>query len=307
MNVRSDFAIVGRPALSPTDKPAAQNRWVSPEYFRALGISLIRGRAFTAQDNADAPAVVIIDEALARRLWPNTNPLGVHLMLEDTPKPREVEIIGVVATVKHVSLDEEPTPTYYGPIAQMPPETVGFFAGNCSLAIRTDPNPLTLETAVRREIQGVDKDVPIANTKSMEQALSVSMGSRRFNLLLLTLFAATAVLLAVTGVYAVMSYSVTRRRQEIGIRIALGAQSRDVLRLVLGRGVRLVVAGVILGVIGGLASTRLVSSLLFGVTALDPLAFAMASALLAAVGISASYFPARKATAVDPISALRSE
>ena len=307
MNVRSDFTIVGRPPLSPTDKPAAQNRWVSPEYFRALGIPLIKGRSFNMQDNGDAAGVVIIDEALAHRLWPNDTPLGVHLMLEDTPKPREVEIIGVVATVKHVSLDEEPTPTYYGPIAQMPPETVGFFAGNCSLAIRTDPNPLTLELAVRREIQNVDKDVPIANTKTMEQALSVSMGSRRFNLLLLVLFSGTAVLLAVTGVYAVMSYSVTTRRQEIGIRIALGAQSRDVLRLVLGRGIRLVVVGVILGVIGGLASTRLVSSLLFGVTALDPFAFAMASALLAAVGISACYFPARKATAVNPISALRSE
>ena len=126
MNVRSDFTIVGRPPLGPTDKPAAQNRWVSPGYFRALGIPLIKGRPFNAQDNADAPGVVIIDEALARRLWPDTTPLGVHLMLEDTPKPREVEIIGVVATVKHVSLDEEPTATYYGPIAQMPPETVGF-------------------------------------------------------------------------------------------------------------------------------------------------------------------------------------
>jgi ABC-type antimicrobial peptide transport system permease subunit len=175
------------------------------------------------------------------------------------------------------------------------------------LALRTDPNPLTLETAVRREVQGVDKDVPIANTKTMEQALTVSMGARRFNLLLLALFAGAAVLLAVTGVYAVMPYSVARRRQEIGIRIALGAQSRDVLRLILGRGIKLVAIGVIPGVLGGLASTRLISSLLFGVTALDPLAFAMAAALLAAVGISASYFPARNATAVDPISALRSD
>ena len=307
MNVRSDFTIVGRPPLGPTDKPAAQNRWVSPGYFRALGIPLIKGRSFNAQDKADAPGVVIIDEALAHRLWPNTTPLGAHLLLEDTPKPRDVEVVGVVATVKHVSLDEEPTATYYGPIPQMPPETVGFFAGNCSLAIRTVPNPLTLATAVRREVQGIDKDVPIANTKTMEQVLSASIGSRRFSLGLLALFAGAAVLLAVTGVYAVISYFATKRRHEIGIRIALGAQSRDVLRLVLGRGITLVVIGVILGVIGGLACTRLVSSLLFGVTALDPLAFAMASALLAVVGTLASYFPAHKATTVDPIAALRSE
>ena len=306
MNVRNDFTVAGRPPLTVADKPGAQSRWVSPDYFRAMGIPLIRGRAFTPQDNADAAGVVIIDEAVARRLWPNADPLGAHLILED-PQPREVAIVGVVATVRHFTLDEEPMATYYAPIAQVTPGAVSFLAGNCSLAIKTASNALALEPAVRREIQGVDKDVPMANTKTMEQVLSTSIGARRFNLVLLGLFSGAAVLLAVTGVYAVMAYSVMRRQQEIGIRIALGAQSRDVVRLVLGRGVRLVLIGVVVGTAGAVASTRLVSSLLFGVSALDPIVFAMAATLLALVGVSASYLPARRATAVDPIVALRTQ
>lgn len=307
MNVRNDFTIAGRPPLTVTDKPGAQSRWVSPDYFRAMGIPLTRGRAFTAQDNADGSGVVIIDEALARRLWPNADPVGVHLILEEGTQMREVEIIGVVASVKHFTLDEEPMATYYAPIAQLAPAAVSFFAGNCSLVIKTASDALALEPAVRREIQGVDKDVPMANTKTMEQVLATSIGARRFSLLLLGLFSGVALLLAVTGVYAVMAYSVMRRQQEIGIRIALGAQSRDVVKLVLGRGVRLVLIGVVVGTAGAVASTRLVSSLLFGVSALDPLVFALAATLLALVGISASYLPARKATAVDPIVALRTQ
>jgi ABC-type antimicrobial peptide transport system permease subunit len=197
--------------------------------------------------------------------------------------------------------------TYYAPVAQLAPAAVSFFGGNCSLAIKTASNPLALETAVRRELQSVDKDVPMANTKTMEQVLATLIGARRFNLFLLGLFSGAAVLLAVTGVYAVMAYSVARRQQEIGIRIALGAQSRDVVKLVLGRGVRLVLIGVVVGTAGAIASTRLVSSLLFGVSALDPLVFALAATLLALVGISASYLPARRATAVDPIAALRAQ
>jgi putative ABC transport system permease protein len=307
MNVRNDFTIAGRPPLTVADKPGAQSRWVSPDYFRAMGIPLVRGRAFTPQDKADASAVVIIDEALGRRLWPNADPVGAHLILEEGTQRREVEIVGVVASVKHFTLDEEPMATYYAPVAQLAPAAVSFFAGSCTLAIKTASNPLGLEAAVRREIQGIDKDVPMANTKTMEQVLAISIGARRFSLLLLGLFSVVAVVLAVTGVYAVMAYSVVRRQQEIGIRIALGAQSRDVLRLVLGRAVRLVLIGVVAGTAGAIASTRLVSSLLFGVSALDPAVFAVAAALLALVGISASYLPARRATTVDPIVALRAQ
>ena len=307
MNVRNDFTIAGRPPLTVAENPGAQSRWVSTDYFHAMGIPVIRGRVFTPQDNADAPGVVVVDEALARQHWPNENPVGEHLLLQDSPEPREVEIVGVAASVRHFTLDEEPLPTYYTPLAQIVPGAVSFFAGNCSLTIQTASNPLALEAAVRRELQGVDKDVPMANTKTMAQVLATSIGARRFNLLLLGLFSGVAVLLAVTGVYAVMAYSVMRRQQEIGIRIALGAQARDIVRLVLGRGARLVVIGVIVGTAGAVGSTRLVSSLLFGVSALDPIVFAMAAALLALVGISASYLPARRATAVDPIVALRNQ
>jgi predicted permease len=308
MNVRSDFTIVGRPPVLPTEKPASQNRWVSPDYFQALGIRVLKGREFTAQDNVHAPGVVIVDEALARRYWPNESPVGSHLLLEDgSPQPRDVEIVGVAETVKHVALDEEPTPTFYAPIGQIPEDTVPFLAANCSLAVRTGPKPLALEAAVRREVQNIDRDIPTSNTRTMEQFLSASTAPRRFNLMLLMVFACTALLLAVTGVYAVMSYSVTRRYNEIGIRIALGAQSRDVLKLILGHGVRLVGVGVVIGLAGGLASTRLISSLLFGVSAIDPVTFALTPLLLVFVAVSACYIPARKATRVDPVVALRAE
>jgi putative ABC transport system permease protein len=308
MNVRSDFTIVGRPPVLPTEKPASQNRWVSPGYFQTLGIPVLKGREFTPQDNAQAPGVVIVDEALAKRYWPNESPVGSHLLLEDgSPQPRDVEIIGVAETVKHVALDEEPTATFYAPIAQIPEDTVSFLAANCSLAIRTGPKPLTLETAVRREVQNVDKNIPTSNTRTMEQFLSSSTAPRRFNLLLLTIFACTALLLAITGVYGVMSYSVTRRYHEIGIRIALGAQSSDVLKLILGHGVKLVVIGIVIGLAGGIASTRLISSLLFGISAVDPLTFALTPLILVIVAVLACYIPARKATRVDPVIALRAE
>src|SRR6185503_8633308 len=181
MNVRSDFLIMGRPLLSPTDKPAAQSRLVSPDYFQALGIPILNGRAFTEFDNAQATGVVIIDAALAQRYWPNETPVKAHLLLEDgNPQPRDVEIVGVCETVKHVSLDEEPTSTFYVPIAQASQDTMSFLAANCSLAIRTNVEPLTLESAVRNEVQSVDGDVATSNTRTMEQYLSASTAARRF-------------------------------------------------------------------------------------------------------------------------------
>jgi putative ABC transport system permease protein len=304
MNTRSDFTIAGRPPLKPTDKPAAQSRWITPDYFRALGVRLVKGREFTLHDNATGAPVAIIDEALVRRHWPDSNPLGNHLLIEDDgPRIRDVEIVGVVETVKHFSLDEEALPTFYAPMAQLVPGQVGFVAGNCSLAVRTTQNPLTLQEQIRHAVQ----NVPFSNPKTMEQVLSASVAARRFNLLLLGIFSGAALLLAVTGVYAVISYSVMRRQQEIGIRIALGAQASDVFKLVVGYGIRLVVIGVGIGLVGALLSTRLVSTLLFGVSAIDPLMFVTGSALLIIVAIAASFLPARKAARVDPVVALRAQ
>ena len=308
MNVRSDFTIAGRPPLTPTDKPAAQSRLVSPDYFEALGIPILSGRDFAEQDNAQAAGVVIIDSALAKRYWPDENPLGFHLLLEDgSPTPRDAEIVGVCETVKHVSLDEEPTPTFYVPIAQASQDTSSFLAANNSLAIRTTVNPLTLESAVRNEVQSVDGEVPTSNTRTMEQYLSASTSSRRFNLLLLVIFACTALVLAMTGVYAVISYSVTRRYQEIGVRIALGAQSSDVIKLIVGHGIKLVGIGILVGVAGAIIMTRFISSLLFGVGAIDPVTFALTAVVLLVVAFLACYIPARKAIRIDPATALRAE
>jgi putative ABC transport system permease protein len=268
----------------------------------------LNGRDFTEQDNAQTAGVVIIDSALAQRYWPDENPVGAHLLLEDgSPQPRDVEIVGVCETVKHVSLDEEPTPTYYVPIAQASQDASSFLAANCSLAIRTTVKPLTLESAVRNAVQSVDADVPISNTRTMEHYLSASSSSRRFNLLLLTIFACTALLLAMTGVYAVISYSVARRYQEIGIRIALGAQSSDVIKLILGHGLKLVGIGILIGIAGASIVTQFISSLLFGVSAIDPITFALTTIVLLVVAVLACYIPARKALRVDPMIALRAE
>jgi putative ABC transport system permease protein len=308
MNVRNDFTIVGRPPLSAAETPAAQTRWVSPGYFQAMGIQLVKGRDFTQHDNERAPGVVIVDEALAQRYWPDGNPVGAYLSLDDGSRtPNNMEIIGVARNVKHAELDEQPAATLYGAIHQIPENNVSFLAANSSLAIRTQTNPLALEAAVRRVVQDVDKDVPVSNPRTMDQFLSASTAPRRFNVLLLMIFACVALILAVTGVYAVMSYSVTQRTQEIGIRLALGAQTRDVLKLVLGQGLKLVFIGTLIGLVGSFISTRFLSSLLFGISAIDPIVFALTPLILLLVALSACYIPARKATKVDPAIALRAE
>ena len=308
MNVRADFTIVGRPPLKATEIPAAQNRWVSPGYFEAMGVPLIKGRDFAEQDNAQAPGAVIVDEALARRYWGDDDPIGSRIKLEDgSAKPPEFDVVGIVANVKHVGLDEEPAATFYVPIAQMPDGVVAFFASNCSVAIRTGANPLALERYVRREVQDVDNDVPTSYTRTMEEYLSAATAPRRFTLLLLTIFAATALLLAASGIYAVMAYSVARRTQEIGIRMALGAGPTQVFRLILGGGFKLILLGVVIGLAGAFISTRFIESLLFQITAVDPITFALTPLALITVAMLACYFPARKAAKVDPIVALHGE
>ncbi|HEX8140384.1 MAG TPA: ABC transporter permease [Pyrinomonadaceae bacterium] len=309
MNARADFTIVGRALLSAQDAPGAQNRWVSPGYFHLMSIPLLQGREFTRQDGPDSPGVVVIDEALAARYWPNQNPLGARLRIDDggAAAPREVEVVGVVGQVKHVGLEDEPTPTVYAPFEQVPPGTVSFLINNMSLVVRTDGDPLGSQGAVRREVQGVDRDVPASSVKTMEQALSSAVAPRRFSLLLLAVFASAALVLAAMGIYAVISYSVTQRTHEIGIRMALGAQASDVLKMVLGQGLKLILLGLLTGLAASLALTRLMSSLLYGVSTVDPATFILVSLLLAFVALVACYIPARRSTKVDPMEALRYE
>ena len=309
MNVRTDFTISGRPPLSLADTPAAQNRWVSAGYFHTMKIPILEGRDLDEHDSEKGAAVVVIDEALAHRYWPNESPLGSHLRLDfsNGDRPYEVEIVGVSGNVKHNGLNEEPTATLYAPISQIPQNLVSTLASNLSIVVRSATDARTLTESVRRELRSVDPEVPTSSVRTMGDFLAASVASRRFNLLLLTTFAGAALVLAAAGLYAVVSYTVTQRTREIAIRMALGGNPGDMLRLVIGQGMKLALAGVATGLVAALALTRLMSSLLFGVSATDPLTFVMIALFLAAVALMACWVPARRVTKVDPLVALRCE
>ncbi|MFP5261334.1 MAG: ABC transporter permease [Blastocatellia bacterium] len=303
-----DFTIVGRPPVTTAETPVAQYRMIAPDYFRTMNIPILSGREFTGLDRAQTLPVAIVNQTLARRYWPDSDPVGSHLKVQDgAVDPREVEIIGVVGNVRQKRLDDEPTADIYVPLQQVPERTVVYLTNNMFLTIRASGPPLALAGAVKSEVQSVDRDVPATSTTTMEQFLSASVAPRRFNLLLVGVFASAGLLLAAAGLYSVIAYAVSQRKREIGIRMALGAQRRDVFRLVVGNGIRLVLVGVVAGLIGSFAVLRIMSSLLFGVTASDPSIYIFASLLLLLIGLLASFVPARSATKVNPLIALRSE
>jgi putative ABC transport system permease protein len=301
------FTIEGR-ATSPDEAQRADYRAVDAGYFRALKIPLIAGREFNGRDAAEAPPVALISQNLARLHWPNGNPLGARLRINDNNQgPRPVEVVGVVGDVKHLSLDGEPAPHIYLPVHQAHEDGVAWLTNTQYWLLRTTVDPLTLSAAARREIQAVDRNAPASNIRTMEQYLAASVAPRRFNLRLLTIFAASALVLAATGLYGVISYGVAQRKRELGIRIALGARPGDVLKLVTGEGMALAIIGVALGLMAALALTRVMEGLLFGVSATDPLTFMVIALLLMFVALLACYIPARRATKVDPLIALKSE
>ncbi|MGH9938115.1 MAG: ABC transporter permease, partial [Blastocatellia bacterium] len=257
------FTIEGR-ATTPDEVERADYRVASAGYFRALKIPLMAGREFNERDTAETAPVAIISRNLARRHWPDRSPLGAHLRINDNNQgPRPVKIVGVVGDVKHFSLDGEPAPHIYLPIHQTHEDGVVWLTDNQYWMLRTAVDPLTLQAAVRREIQAVDREAPASNIRAMEQYLAASVAPRRFNLWLLTVFAGAALALAATGLYGVISYGVAQRRHEIGIRMALGAQASDVLRLVIRQGLAMTLGGVALGLAAALGLTRLMKSLLF--------------------------------------------
>ena len=278
----------------------AQTRYISPDYFRAIGIPLRQGRFFSDQDRDNSVPVVIISEAMARRFWPGENPIGKRLTPSFHSQQGPREIVGVVGDVKTSGLDVDASAMMYMPFKQAPMPFMSF-------VVRTASNPESLIQPVSRAIYSIDKEQALTNVETMEQVLRKSMSSRRFNMTLLLTFAGVALMLAAVGVYGVMNYTVTLRRRELGIRMALGAQKTDVLRLVVGQGLTLTLIGVAAGLLAAYGLTRLMASLLYGVTATDYLTFGSVSVVLIAVGLAASYVPARRATKVNPTIALRAE
>jgi len=295
---RLTFLIDGRAPLPGGQRLPGDYRSVSPEYFRVLGIPLLKGRYLTEGDKADRPLVAVINENLARRYWPNgDNPIGQRLRFSGN---RLWEIVGIVGDVKHSGLDKQVTPSIFLSYLQTP-------EARMSLVVRTASDPASRIRAVKDQVYAVDKDQPMYKIRTMDQVVAESQSSPRFTLIVLGIFAAVALALAAVGIYGVISYAVTQRTREIGIRIALGAKRGDVLRLVVGQGTAIAMAGVMAGLAAAFALTRLMSSLLFGVSATDPAIFGGASLFLAAVALAASYLPARRAMRVDPMISLRYE
>jgi predicted permease len=300
------IAIEGRPALAMSEQPEVDVRCISTGYLRAMHIPLLRGRDFAESDNADAPGVVLISQGMAARFWPHENPIGKRLVLSFFPD-KSREIVGVVGDVKQEGLsDSTADTTLYSPLNQLSvPLLGGWSSFGMTLVVRTASTVTT--STLTRAVREVDAGQPIDNATPLDQFVGETLSQQRFNMLMLSVFAGVALFLAAIGIYSVLSYAVRRRVREIGIRMALGAQPVDVLRLVIGQGVRLATAGVGVGLLIALGLTRLLASLLFGVKPADPVTFVCVAALLCFVALLACYVPARRATRVDPNAALRYE
>jgi putative ABC transport system permease protein len=294
---QSGFHVEEKPLANPAEAPDAERYGVSPDYLRAMSIPLLRGRGFTAQDGATSPLVALINDTAAKRIWPNEDPLGKRVRLGGINDPLRL-IVGVVGDVNHYDLEKAPDLQAYVPHAQWTDSYM-------QLVVRTAVDPGAFAASVRKAIREVDPALPLFKVATMPGLISDSTAQRRFTLTLIGVFAAVALLMAAIGIYGVMAYSVSLRTREIGIRVALGAQKRDVFRLVVGQGLKLAALGLSLGLIAALALARLMRSLLFGVSAADPLTFVVIALLLIVVALVACWIPARRATKVDPMIALR--
>jgi putative ABC transport system permease protein len=302
------FFVEGRPLPQNGQAPGAVRYTVSPGYFETMGIELLKGRGFSAQDTPTTPLVIIIDEALAQQHFQNEDPIGKRMAQSSNFTPI-YEIVGVVKHVEQDNLDSQGnrTPQFYLNFNQIPPDRLPGFTRRINVLTRTDIEPSSLASAVRGEIAALNKSQPVFNVRTMEQIVSQSVAPRRFSMLLLSVFAVVALALASIGIYGMMSYAVAQRTREIGLRMTLGAQRGNVLWLVIGQGMKLAIIGVALGLVAAIALTRTMKSLLFGVSATDPVTFIGIALLLATVALLACWIPARRATKVDPMVALRYE
>ncbi|HEX8898754.1 MAG TPA: FtsX-like permease family protein, partial [Chthoniobacterales bacterium] len=283
-----------------SELPNIDNYFVTPDYIRAMAIPILRGRALGPQDTADAPLAVLMSESAARKFWPNEEALGKRVRFYN-PDPKAQRqwrtVVGVVADVKQYGLDTAGAPALYVPQLQQPQSTL-------TLVVRTRTEPGAMTETVRREILAIDPEQAVFNVATMDEVLADSISLRRISMFLLVGFAGLALLLATVGIYGVLAQAVVQRTHEIGIRMALGAQARDVLKLIVSQGLALTIAGIAVGLLGAFALTRLLASLLFGVAATDPATFVWIPVLLGSVSFFACYLPARRASRLDPIKAL---
>lgn len=299
-NASTTFTIQGQP-VAPQDAPGADYRPVTQDYFRTMEIPLLSGRDFNDREMKDAPDVVIINKTLEARFFPNRPAVGQRIQIfPDASRWRE--IVGVVGDVRLVGLDTDANPAIYLPMVQ---NTYPNALRNVFLVVRADGDPKALVPGIRARLRSLDKDIPISQVQTMEDVVSGSLAQRRLNMSLLVVFAVLAAILAAIGIYGVMAYMVAQRTHEIGIRLAIGARSIDVLKMVLGEGAKLAAIGVVLGLLAAFALTRIIAGLLYGVSAVDPVTFVCIPLLLAVVTLLASYLPARRASKVDPNLALR--
>ncbi len=300
IEIDNPFVIEGRQPPPAGQEPTAYHTVVTSDYFRTLSIPVVNGRTFTRADSQQSLPVAVINSTMARRFWENEDPVGKRITLRWSNQPLTTEIVGVVGDVLHTGLDSNPRPEIFLHLPQAP-------FGSMTFVVRTQNDPLALLPAIKKEVWSVNKDQPIYSIKTEEQLISASLGERRFSLFLIGLFGVVSLVLAGVGLYGLISISTSQRTQEIGVRIALGAQSSSILKMVMGEGLLLALLGVAVGVGGSLLLTRFLSKMLFGITPTDPFTFAFISLVLVVVALLASYVPAHRATRVDPLIALRQE
>jgi putative ABC transport system permease protein len=305
LQVTDNFMVEGQVLPPNQSAPVGPVVMVSDAFFGTLGVPLVRGRVFDARDEADAPPAVIVNETLAAKYFAGVDPIGRQLKIGGPerpigPKNPWMTVVGVVGDVKYSGLGTAAEPAYYMPYRQNP-------WSNQFVVVRTTSDPAALASTVRGVVASLDKDIPVARLRTMDQLMDASVAPPKFRTVLVTIFALVGVLLAAIGIYGVMAYAVAERTHELGVRIALGADRADVVRLVLGEAAVLAALGVAAGLAGAFVTTRLIRSLLFGVTTTDAATFAAISALLVVTALAASYVPTRRATRVDPMIALRYE
>jgi putative ABC transport system permease protein len=307
------IVIEDRSRLIPAQYPTADFQGITPDYLRTMGIPLLRGRTVSEDDTYEAPRVALINEELAKRYFPGKDPIGEHLALGDLNRPGQpapptpnapaspwFEIVGIVSDVRDLSLKAETGPTVYVSYWQWP-------MYNPTIVVRTKGNPSLMASTIRREVRAANKSLPSPRVRTMDEVLAETVAQPRFYTVLSVLFGGIALLLAAIGIYGLISYSVTQRTHEIGIRMALGARTENVVSLVIREGMKLALIGVGIGVLCALALTRVIASLLYGVTPTDPITLAGTAFLLLAVALLAAWIPARRAARVDPMLALRCE